>query len=290
MNLPAKDRPTSVDLAKLHPTGSRLHYYGIGVPVDYVKARHAAFAELDKPSDTMFGDTVILMMLYANGFGVAKNIDLAIKLGCDIGGAPMEIQGRIMHLDALRTRQDTTPFDICDDITSGDMAGHCEGLQEDRKQAVRARELDTLTTSWSKPQLDALRRLRGASEAFWDARASELDLSGTDRSAAITLEQAAGKQALLDALRRFERGDVPQQSVSDYEAADRELNRVYKVALAKDFSDTTATPQAVRLAEKKWIAFRDAWIALGKQRYPEVTAETWTAWLSEARTKQLSEL
>lgn len=288
---PVGDRPSEAEQAKLPRTDSRRLYYGIGVPVDYVAARHAAFVELDRSDSSVFGDATILLMLYANGYGTPKNIDLAIKLACELGGAPMEIAGRVQHLDALRTGPGSTPFDFCDDVTSGFMEGHCEGLSEERRDVERVRELHALAASWPKPQRELLRKLRVASEAFWQARAgNELDLSGTARGAIITQEEAAGRQALLDALRGFERGDLPQLGSSEYALVERELNRAYRSALTQDLSGSTITPEGIRATEKRWIVLRDAWLSFGALRYPEVPPEAWKVWLSSARTAQLKEL
>jgi uncharacterized protein YecT (DUF1311 family) len=259
--------------------------------VNYVKARHAAYMELDNAAGGMFGDANILMMLYANGFGVAPNIDLAIKLACDLGGAPMELQGRVMHLDTMRDKRGPAPFDLCDDVTSGYMSGHCEDLAEERRNAQRARKLDALTKTWPKHQLDALSKLRVASETFWETRANnEIDLSGTARAAFMTEEVAAGRRALLEALQRLERGDLPKQGPADYQTADAALNTAYRRALARDHEFTTVTPEGIRTTEKKWIVLRDAWVAFGAARYPTVAPDAWKAWLSTVRAAQLSDL
>ncbi len=86
-DFPEKDRPAGVDLAHVKPTDikddeSAKYYYGIGVPVDYEKARRLAFLEMAARGgveDPIEGSS-ILMMLYANGFGVESNLDISIRL------------------------------------------------------------------------------------------------------------------------------------------------------------------------------------------------------------------
>ena len=288
VGFPSTDKPSKAERASVRGTESRMHYYGIGIPVDYVKARHAAFVELEKHDPRLFGNEVILMMLYANGFGTGKNIDLAIKLACKNWHAPMERDGRVAHLNALRSTAGDTPFDLCDDITSGFMEGACAGLAEERANVRRERDLVELTARWSVAELDALRRLRGVADAFWNARSGyEVDLSGTDRSAAIIAEDAAGRAAFLAALQRFEQGKVPEGSADAYRDADDRLNRTYKAALSTDFTGTTLRAEDIRATERAWLVYRNEWIAFGAVRYPAVRAEAWNTWLSTARAEQL---
>src|ERR1700738_2989397 len=88
-DFPKTDFPKLIDTSyskqeELKINGSYKFYYGIGVPVDYVKARQLAFVEmaLNKHKDAShpFAGASILMMLYANGFGVDRNLDLSIRL------------------------------------------------------------------------------------------------------------------------------------------------------------------------------------------------------------------
>ncbi len=109
--IPAADLPSNFELESLKNCNATDLYYGIHQPADYIRARQCAFANKD------YG---ILTTIYANGKGVSRNWDLAIKFACQAGFAPDEIEGRVQHL--LDMRSNTTSnleFDFCDDITSG---------------------------------------------------------------------------------------------------------------------------------------------------------------------------
>ncbi|MDB4989779.1 MAG: hypothetical protein JWN04_4957 [Myxococcaceae bacterium] len=67
---------------------------------------------------TFTGDA-ILMMLYANGRGVSRNLELAIKLACNGDGAEDEINERVQALETLASGPRKEPFDFCDDAESG---------------------------------------------------------------------------------------------------------------------------------------------------------------------------
>lgn len=286
---PASDQPTAADKAALKSGDSRRYYYGIGVAKDYVRARHAALSERDK-HDGAFAASTILMMLYANGQGVERNLPLAIKLACEQEEQPREeLSGRVSHLRALKTSG--AAFDFCDDVSGGEMEGYCATLAEERKAAERGHELDDLIRDWPAEQRARLQTLRAALKSFATMRARrERDLSGTDQGTLIAETEAALHERFANALREFEAGKLPSHDAEQLVRADAELNRVYKEALAKDFSDTTITAAGIKATEKAWLAYRDAWLALAALRYPAVPAEAFKTWLTQERTEQLQNL
>lgn len=266
-------------------------YYGFGVPVDYDKAFRTALFELQKARrDSMEGNTEILMMLYANGRGVPRDLDMAIKLACALEAAPAEREARVLHLHALRSGSDGRPFDICDDVTSTSMEGWCTERDGKLRAQEQERALSAMAQSWSESQRAALKRLRAAARAFWTARtANELDTQ-VFMGTAITHEEETLRNGLFEALQRFARGEIPHYTESEVVQADRELNRVYQALLKADFSDSVLRPRGIRATERAWLAYRDAWVKLGASRFPEVAASTWTTWATIQRTEQLASL
>src|SRR5471032_2984865 len=75
-------------------------------------------------------DSAVLMMLYANGFGVPRDVDLALHYACQLEAAKAEMEARVAHLAAARgiDRPFAQPFDQCDDITSGYMEAVCAAI------------------------------------------------------------------------------------------------------------------------------------------------------------------
>lgn len=290
LDFPPSDKPSLAQRALAGGSASRVFYYGIGVPVDYAKARYAAFVELERGEGLVFGDTAILAMLYANGYGVKRDLGLAIKLACTLGHAQAEIDGRVMHLYGLKSTPEPQPFDVCDDITSGFMMGHCAGLEEERKNVDRGRRLETLTASWPEGHRAAFAALERAALPYWTTRVdNEVDLSGTARGALMTEEEAQLKQDFLEALQRFERGEFPTHGEQAFRAADAELNCVYKKALTSELF-STVTADGIRATEKKWLAYRDAWTTFAALRYPTIGKNAFKTWLSLERARQLRAL
>lgn len=289
MEFPAGAAPNSHEMK---PGDARRYYYGIGVPVDYVRARKAALLERAAGQDGFVAGTV-LMMIYANGHGVERDLDLAIKLACEGAEdqARAEIQGRVSHLQSMKTPPVGPPFDFCDDVSGGEMEGYCAQLAEQRRDAQRQQALAALSQGWSAEQRASFERVQTALTRFAELHAQkERDLSAVDRGMVVAEAQGELKEALLEDIQRFELGKLPEHTAEDYRKADEELNRVYKATLAKDFSDTTITAAGIKATEKAWLAYRDAWQALAAQRYAQVDQVAFKVWLTRQRTEQLRQL
>lgn len=282
-------------------------YYGEdgkGLKADPVAARQCAYRErgTGKAIETQannFGGSGVLMMLYANGQGVKRNIPLAKRFACEYGGAPAEVEGRLNHLDDIAGGKTRDPVDLCDDITSGMMMGVCARREADFAQTARERRWTALQASWTPPQRAALANLRKAAKDYFDNVArEETDMSGTARGAMASDAYETLDIALLADVERFERRERPAKVPADFARDDKTLNSVYRKILAAldiakkkdDFAYGTVTPDGIRTTQRTWLRYRDAWAAFAAVRYPATPKEVWLAWLSEARTKALVEI
>lgn len=270
---------------------------------DVVAARQCAYRERGtgaaiQEQGAPFGGSGLLMMIYANGEGVARNIPLAKRFACEYGGAPMEVSGRLEHLDAIARGKDRRPIDLCDDITSGMMMGFCAARQGDAARAQRETRWTALQSTWTPPQRAALADMRAAAKAYFDSVArAETDLSGTARGMLAEAAYDNLDKALLADVERFERGRLPDAAARDFANADRALNANYRKVLAR--LDAAAKPGAdsgrygtvsadgVRATQRLWLAYRDAWVKFAAIRYPAVAADAWRAWLSRDRSGAL---
>jgi hypothetical protein len=282
--LPATDDgPSPAERAAFATCDAEALYYGIGVPTDDGAARKCAYAH---------DDTGILMMIYANGRGVPRNVDVAVRLACDFGGAPMELEGRIAHLRGRGTDAAAPgkEFDVCDDVTSGMMGGVCAAHAERMLAVARSARKRAAVKDLPATELGALDR---AAAAFFDARANdEVDLSGTLRAALETQERAALEDAYVASLERVRSASLlPLPPASDFARADAELNDVYaQIMTGKKDLLGTVTRDGVRAAERLWLRYCDAWVLLGQKVRPEAPAQAWRAWLTRERVKMLRAL
>lgn len=303
--------PRDIGTAPARCDSRRLYYGrdGKGSNVDYAAARHCAYAERaasgDKHapfggSDTAFGGSGMLTMLYANGLGVERNLPLAKRFACEYDGAPMEVESRLHHLDELARSADQAPFDLCDDITSGMMMGFCAGRDADFAAIRRDSRWTALQSSWTPAQREALATLRAKAKAHFDhVSHEETDMSGTMRGVFATEAFEALDGALLDDIARFEAGERPPQKARDFASADHALNRRYRETLAKldagkghdGFGEYgTIMSEGVRTTQRSWLLYRDAWVRFAAARWPKTHADAWKAWLTTERTQALQSL
>jgi uncharacterized protein YecT (DUF1311 family) len=295
---PAADRPTPAQKAALAGCSSEALYYGIGMPADPEQARLCAFAEADdwteeSPIDPLVG-RAMLMTIYANGRGAARDLDVAINLACQVDGAPAESHGRVTRLAALKAQGWTGgDFHYCDDVTSGISGGFCAAHGARISEAARDAELARITAAWPDDARRAFEALREAHAAYAEAHAlGEVDSSGTLRAAFQigALEELHGE--LLEAVRKLEAGEAPYFSAAQHRIADAALNAAYREALRADYGEGIGAvrPEGIRDAQRAWLRYRDAFIAFAAIRYPDVERHSIAAWLTRQRTQMLSEL
>lgn len=259
-------------------------YYGVSQPADPELARACAFQERNAGtnSDTPFRASAILTMIYANGQGVARNTDLAVKFACEItGGAVAEMEARVDH---LRNRSGERRFDLCDDITSGYMGGYCESKESDLADQERSRKIAAILANAPAAERTAFDELRKAGEAYFTLNAdSTLGTGGTIR-AALEISGAEEQRTLfVDTLARLEKRDRPDGMEGDFAAADRDLNAIYRRLLDWANPEDGTTPDELRKAERAWIAYRDRWLDFARLRYPDLPPDQMKTLLTRER-------
>ena len=268
---PPPDRPTATEATTLADCASEILYFGIGRPADTKAARLCAFVEKKNadPQVEDFGFTGdrTLMMVYANGLGADRNLDLATALACRIDGAPAEVDGRVKHLAKLKADGWTGhDFSLCDDVTSGLLTGICADHDQRVAKAGRDAARRKLTADWTPEQRALLQPLDRAAAAFADARGeNEVDQSGTARGAFVVGAEEKQDKSFAGLLADVDAGKLAPASPADRAAADAALNMKYRDVIRRApslFADSTVSTAGVASAEKAWIRYRDAWLRL----------------------------
>lgn len=156
---PAADLPTAAKRQALKGCNSKALYFGIGRPADPVKARQCAAIERESGKDLgdggihLLDGAGMLMTVYANGRGAARNFDVAIHLACQLDDAPAAMDFRIKHLADLRRKHWTgSDFTGCDDITSGVSGGVCAEFRAEFARQARAARIARLGRRWTTAQ------------------------------------------------------------------------------------------------------------------------------------------
>ncbi|MFC5479886.1 lysozyme inhibitor LprI family protein [Massilia suwonensis] len=245
------------------------------------------------------GDDAVLMMLYANGYGVARNPDRAIYHACKLDSAKAEMELRVGYLASPAAAADRQPFDLCDHITSGRMGGVCAAISQNRAEHVRAAHLDRFAASLPSAVRQPFARLRAAAAAFTRKAAGEVDMTGTGGAGFTFRHSGRRAEEFLDTLLKAASGKLPPASPARLAQLDRELNEVYQKVLAtpseqenhpERIRSSTVKRAAVRDAQRAWLAYRDAWEPfLAAARLP-VDAAAVKAVLTRQRVAQLKRI
>ena len=293
-DFPKQDLPPEhISRAVPKNMNSTSYYYGLGVPVDYRMARYLAFKELAGKDENPIGGAAVLLMIYANGYGVQRDIKLCLRLACgNVGGAPAEIEGRKQHLMNLPAKGDAH-FDICDDITSGYMMGFCESIATDRNEYRRKGAAKKMQEGWPAKDVAAYSKLRKAATSFFETSSgNEVDMSGTAR-AAIALDASDSLEAhFLDLVKMANQCSFHNYSQQDFVQADAQLNKTYKKVMGLDKEQAmtgTVTKEGIKQTQRTWIAYRDAWIAFGRVRCPQLSSAALSTLLTLEREAQLTD-
>lgn len=271
-------------------------YYGFAAPPDFSDALQCAYYEraYPKPSvgDPFYGPGV-LMMLYANGKGVPRDYNLAMRFACEnTWASDAEMAYRVGRFEHLRdAHAATTHFDLCDHGTSGLTEGACASVQESLAEAKRTRQLRDISAAWPTNVKAAFPPLQKAETGFINARIrNEVDLSGTGRVAFQLEEEGTLKDQFLINLKRFASSDVPPVSTTDYPRLERVLDGLYgeiQRSPRSAWQFTTVNPAGIRTTEEAWRRLLQAWVDFGLVAYPHLGPDRIRAQLTRLRIHQL---
>jgi uncharacterized protein YecT (DUF1311 family) len=237
----------------------------------------------------------VLMMLYANGYGVARDTDRAIHYACSLEYvAKAEMEGRVGHLASGDDRG--KPFDQCDDITSGAMGAVCAELRETQDRRVREARLERAVRSLPAAGRAAFAKLRVAAESYARAGVEETDMQGTAAAMFATQHEAWRREEFMQAVLDTIDGKLAPASSTDFAERDHELNQLYQDVMAAPsahpdepdrIGDSTIRHAGVRMAERAWLAYRDAFLAFGASLPGGADATAISAVLTTQRIAQL---
>ena len=284
--IPAYDQPTSEERNTFK--SSKLNCWsfqqGIGTKQNWGSYRKCVLSQGDMNNND-------LAEIYANGWGVKRNPKLALALACHGGSVPAELEAVV---EALYTTKDDerlkNDFHFCNYVSSGLNGGFCAAKAEEMAAKKREIEFSALTSGWTEPQKNTFRALQNAANDFFSEHtSSEQDMSGTAREQIATAEEAALKDALLKNIEAFESGQLPKDT--DFAKADKDLNMLYAQIMKKSqiIDYGTVTKDGIKATQRKWIKYRDAWIAFVAEKYPNHSTDSWKTWLTNERIEQLKE-
>jgi len=191
----------------------------------------------------------VLMMLYANGLGVPRNYAVAKMAACRADALPPETDARLARLTRMQTGKDgpSPKIDLCDDAAGSHLVARCNAIQLDLADQDRNARIDTISARWKDSEKAALQQVRNQ------------------------VADSAQLEEVFTALQEFESGKLPSFTLEDAAGVEREMGEM-KIAPER---------------QRNWLAYRDAWMVLGKLRYPSVAQHAWRAYFAKRRIAAL---
>jgi hypothetical protein len=239
-----------------------------------------------------FTGTAMLMTIYANGIGAARDLDVATHLACRVDGAPAESDGRVLHLQTLKAEGSKGgDFHFCDDVTSGLAMGWCAGHEARITAAKREARIAALTRGWKPTERAAFARLQAAEERYAEAHSGgEIDASGTMRGVFWTAARENRAEELLGLIEGLAAARPVPRDVGGFVGADRALNTAYRARLAalRREPSGTVTAEGVRGAQRAWLGYRDTFLAFAAVKYPGISRDSLAARLTRLRIATLN--
>ena len=290
---PPADLPQSADRARLAACDSTALYYGIGQNKDVRDARLCAYLEIEEQRDHALGGGQVLTPIYANAEGVARNPELARRYACAGYMARGELQNLLARIATLEANPSAAPLVYCDEMTSSYMTGACADLADrDAALARTARAATALGTLKQPAQRRAWKALSKALERFAQEHAdNEVDLSGSARGAYMVQAEAEVSEEFTRLLELFAVGQTPKDFGSQpLAAAERALSAAFRAGTAVPVTDSSITAEGVQIAQRAWLAYRNAWLAFARVRFPSLSSDALSSWLAQRRTRQLGTL
>jgi hypothetical protein len=287
--MPAQDQPTPEEEKSLAKCSSQDLYFGFGEPADPVQARKCAYAEIDRGKDDLdIAGRAILSMVYANGAGAPRNLDLALKFACEMPGSPGDVAGNIYELERFRKAPLTARFSVCDHSAGPHLYKSCAILGDRFDRREREQKMAEITSHWTQNEKKSFAPLQQAAEKFFKSRAStEINLEPTFE----VQEMAFMENGFIGKLQQLQKGEFPHFTAADLQKAQSRLDGEY-AQTQKDPSRRwgTATVQGVKNTQQSWLAYRDAWVKFGRTKYPTVSADSWKTWITQERVGMLDTL
>lgn len=299
------------DLAFLTTCQPYVLYYGTRGPADYAAARRCALFQSEASAkDGNYGDYGLtplftLAMIYANGDGVEKDVDIPVHFAC-LGSEPYRKGDAwvdfIDFLAARKTNNSAPRFDYCRGklpasepapIQAYDKLDNleCESVLIDLANRSSNMRLAAIAAKWAPAQQASFRVVTKALDAYAKAEGSA---EAEPCASGAASEEMEGEQAVRkefgDDLERFSRGGLPRFTAVESAHAEDELNRLYRQAMEEMKSETgecAHSPEPLRDAERAWLAYRDAWVKFARSQWPAVSPGSWIAFLDGQRMSMM---
>ncbi len=286
-------------------------YYGASPhqDVDYNAARRCALygwavkhgpaaEDLSGSGDVYDFSTQTLVMIYANGDGVPRNLDLATDVACKEAfplqnpesDHQIELIQVILKLAQMKSATSPPRFDYCNggaQLSEWPEKLVCASIKTRLSRKKRETRLTELVAPWTREQKDAFAKARAAFSQFEDfEERAENTCDVPVEICTMDIEDRLETEFAVN-IGGFEQGKLPALTHQKYGDAKFALNATYQQLLTATHNANGNLMLKIRDAERTWPAYRDAFVEFAKLRWPSVSGDSWLTFLTNERIKQL---
>ncbi|MGN6185948.1 MAG: lysozyme inhibitor LprI family protein [Thermoanaerobaculia bacterium] len=211
---------------------------------------------------------------FANGDGIARDLDTAEYYLCQSGLAEEEFQGMLGHLQKLRDGETDEPLRYCAFSDFGYGWRYCVNERWNEEMPLLDARIETQRNAAKSKSIDTL-ILRA--KTFLDAdslRYSTTFTGGIGQMPLTQLFELEQKKQFVESLEQFSRQRATSASSDDEKAVDAVLNDAYRAEMkeVEAFKELKEWPAQTRDAQRKWIAYRDAFVAYYIERWRDAAS------------------
>ncbi len=157
------------------------------------------------------------------------------------------------------------------------------------------RTIDGFSKQLSGEALSKYKVLKKALESYATSHSeNEVYAEGTGYSDVVAAEKISVQREFIELFKRLDTKQFKPQSELDLKKEDAELNQTYQILQKNKNLDTgvAADPSrsGIRNTQRKWIQYRDAWLAFSKINFPTVDKDALNASLTSDRIVRLKNI
>jgi hypothetical protein len=230
------------------------------------------------PLHGLFGGSLILADIYFNGAGVKRDIPLAMRFACE----SEERMATLAVPDIAKLNGSPRAgrlFEFCDYAATTFTMNFCSGYESEIEDDRRSHYYNSLKSSMIPEQQAAFEKLLAAQNLYVEAHAFEVDQGGTIRVIRTIGSQGILKDLFHTEVVHFESKKWPVLSDNQITTTDASLRREYvrklqelRIQTKESIDQGAVTADHLSNVEETWQAYRDAWIAFARLRYPAAVA------------------
>lgn len=132
-------------------------------------------------------------------------------------------------------------------------------------------------------------------DAYVDAHGNnEGSFFGSGWADGVAAAKESVQEEFIDLFRKLDSKQLTEQSDLDLKQKDLELNRIYqKIQNNKNLDSEVAASvsrRGVKETQRKWIKYRDAWLAFAIVKFPTVSKYSLNATLTADRISRLKKI